>query len=85
MDEEFEAANMGNGNQGSYDIFGKYRGTHGFSCHKFKCYKCRERGHVCRNFKKDLMCFHYNQSGHLKPDCPTWVVEIVQALSLIHI
>ena len=77
-DKEVESANLGIGSQGSYDINGKCGGTRGFSCHKFKCYKCGERGHVFRDCKKDRMSFHCHQSVHLKHDCPTWVAEGVQ-------
>lgn len=43
MDKEFEYANLGVGRQGGFDICRKYGGTHGFSCHKFKCYKYEKK------------------------------------------
>lgn len=77
--EEFEASNLDNGSLGSYNICGTCGGTYGFDCHKFKFYKCGERGHVFHDFKKDQVCFHCHHPGHLKPDYPIWVADGVQA------
>lgn len=78
-DEETKASNLVTRSQGSYDISGKCGGNHGFACHKFKCYKCGEKGHVFRDCKKDRMCFHSHQPGHFKPDYPLWEAGGMQA------
>lgn len=75
MSGEFDVARLGIGSRGDFNIFNKYGGTHGFACHKFKCCKYGEKGHVVRDYKKERMCFHYHQPVHLKLDCPAWVVE----------
>lgn len=75
IDEEFEVANLGAISQVDFDTCGMCGGTYRFACHKFKCYKCGEKGHVVRNCKKDQTHFHYHRLGHLKPDCPTWAAE----------
>lgn len=79
IDEEFKVANLGTGIQGGFDICRKYGGTHMFDYHKFKCYMYRWKGNFIRDCKKDLMCFRCHQSGYLKPECPAWVAEGVQA------
>ena len=42
--EESYSANLGVGNQEDLEVCGKYGGTHGFACHKFRCFKCGEGG-----------------------------------------
>lgn len=48
MAKEFEAVNLGVKSQGGFNIYGKYGGTHKFTCCNFKCYKCGEKRHVVR-------------------------------------
>ena len=46
MGKDFDVANLGIRIQVDFNIFKKCGGTHEFSCHIFKCYKCREKRHV---------------------------------------
>ena len=62
---------------------GKCGGTHGFACHKFKCYKCGERGHVQRDCKKDQICFHCHQPGHFRSICLALRMEGIQIPAVI--
>lgn len=41
-----DAADQGIGSQGNYEICRKCGGAHGFACHRFRCFKCGERGHL---------------------------------------
>nr|KAJ0188349.1 hypothetical protein LSAT_V11C900476550 [Lactuca sativa] len=35
------------------------------------CYKCGKEGHIAKDFPKGFMvCFHCNQTGHRKAECP---------------
>ena len=83
MDEEFEPANMGTGSQVSYDIYEKCRGTNGFSCHKFWCYKCGERVGISFATARRIECITsitnrvisnptilYGYQRECKPKCP---------------
>lgn len=73
--EDFKVTNLGSGSQGDFYICGRCGGTHGFAWHKFKCNKYGDKGHAIRDCKKDRICFHCHQSGHLKPDYPAWVTK----------
>lgn len=50
-------------------------GNHGFACHKFNCFKCRQKGHVHRDCKKDQICFYYHHPGHFRSCYPTIGME----------
>ena len=43
---ESDKYDMGARSQEIHEICGKCRATYEFSCHKFRCFKCGERGHV---------------------------------------
>lgn len=63
---EIDAANKSTISQGNYKIYGECGGNHKFSCQKFRCFKFGEKGHVHRDCKKEQICFHSRQSGHVK-------------------
>ena len=74
----FDSVDLSVGSHGDLEVCVKCGGTHGFDSHKFRCFKCGERGHVHRDCKKDQICFHCHQPGHFKSLCPILEVESVQ-------
>ena len=80
---ETDIADLGTGSQENHEVCGKFGGTQSFACHKFKCYKYGERGHVYWDCKKDQTCFHYHQPGHFRSRCPALGTEGVQVPTLI--
>lgn len=58
MGGEFDTTTLGTTSQEDTYICGKGGGTDGFACHKFRCFRFGERGHVHCDCMKDHICFY---------------------------
>ena len=81
--EDTKVAYLGIRRKEDHEVCSRFGGTHRFACHKFKCFKCGEKGYIDQDCKKDKISFHTHQPGHFQSRYPTLGTKRVYVLTLI--